>query len=346
MAVQQFPRLKEYLVDQVGYKSDEVGIITGATNKNQRLDIQEKFNAGKIKIVIGSEAIQEGMNLQENTTDMYLLTLPYNFTSLRQTEGRMWRQGNKWENVRMNYMLTNDSIDVFMLQKLQAKQSRYMEAIKKGANIIDVSDVDTQELKTAIITNPETRAEIEVELMKKRYENEKTKHAADLGFISRKFEEYNKVYEVYVNAQKHYKRVKDWAKEEASDYWKEKVPYEQLQVERAKKEIEQVIEKLAKKGVNIADFQHQQEIAENKIASIDRAINEELPIIRERLITQYKQEKQERLNAPQINFVEERAEENKTFFKLRPTAEKSENKVAENKTSQDEGLRTYKAFKR
>ena len=346
LAVQQFPRLKEYLVDQVGYKADEVGIITGATNKNQRLDIQEKFNAGKIKIVIGSEAIQEGMNLQENTTDMYLLTLPYNFTSLRQTEGRMWRQGNKWENVRMNYMLTNDSIDVFMLQKLQAKQSRYMEAIKKGANIIDVSDVDTQELKTAIITNSETRAEIEVELMKKRYENEKTKHAADLGFISRKFEEYNKVYEVYVNAQKHYKRVKDWAKEEASDYWKEKVPYEQLQVERAKKEIEQVIEKLAKKGVNIADFQHQQEIAENKIASIDKAINEELPIIRERLITQYKQEKQERLNAPQINFVEERAEENKTFFKLRPTAENSENKVAENKTSQDEGQRTYKAFKR
>ena len=346
LAVQQFPRLKEYLVDQVGYKADEVGIITGATNKNQRLDIQEKFNAGKIKIVIGSEAIQEGMNLQEKTSDMYLLTLPYNFTSLRQVEGRMWRQGNQWENVRVNYMLTNDSIDVFMLQKLQAKQSRYMEAIKKGANIIDVSDVDTQELKTAIITNPETRAEIEVELMKKRYENEKTKHAADLGFISRKFEEYNKVYEVYVNAQKHYKRVKDWAKEEASDYWKEKVPYEQIQVERAKKEVDQVIEKLVKKGVNIADFQHQQEIAENKIAALDKAINEELPIIRERLITQYKQEKQERLNAPQIDFVQERAEENKTFFKLRPIAENPENKVVENKTFQDEEQRTYKAFKR
>ena len=344
LAVQQFPRLKEYLVDQVGYKSDEVGIITGATNKNQRLDIQEKFNAGKIKIVIGSEAIQEGMNLQENTTDMYLLTLPYNFTSLRQTEGRMWRQGNKWQNVRMNYMLTNDSIDVFMLQKLQAKQSRYMEAIKKGANIIDVSDVDTQELKTAIITNPETRAEIEVELMKKRYENEKTKHAADLGFISRKFEDYTNVYDEYLKEKKSYEDVKEWA--ETDDYWKGKLPYRAQQVERAKKEIEQVIEKLAKKGVNIADFQHQQEIAENKIASIDKAINEELPIIRERLITQYKQEKQERLNAPQINFVEERAEENKTFFKLRSTAENPENKVVENKTFQDEEQRTYKAFKR
>lgn len=340
LAVQQFPRLKEYLVDQVGYKADEVGIITGATNKNQRLSIQEQFNKGKIKVIIGSEAIQEGMNLQEKTSDMYLLTLPYNFTSLRQVEGRMWRQGNQWENVRVNYMLTNDSIDVFMLQKLQAKQSRYMEAIKKRANIIDVSDVDTQELKTAIITNPETRAEIEVELMKKRYENEKTKHAADLGFISRKFEDYTKVYDEYLKEKKNYEDMKEWA--ETDDYWKEKLPYRAQQVERAKKEIEQVIEKLAKKGVNIADFQHQQEIAENKIASIDKAINEELPIIRERLITQYKQEKQERLNAPQIDFIQERAEENKTFFKLHIINKETE-KVLEQSLQEEH---TYRVFKR
>ena len=352
LAVQQFPRLKEYLVDQVGYKSDEVGIITGATNKNQRLDIQEKFNAGKIKIVIGSEAIQEGMNLQENTTDMYLLTLPYNFTSLRQTEGRMWRQGNKWENVRMNYMLTNDSIDVFMLQKLQAKQSRYMEAIKKGANIIDVSDVDTQELKTAIITNPETRAEIEVELMKKRYENEKTKHAADLGFISRKFEDYTNVYDEYLKEKKSYEDMQKWA--EKDDYWKERLPFRAQEVEKAQKSVQQVIEKLAKKGVNIADFQHQQEIAEKKIAALDKTIEEELPIIRERLVAQYKQEKQERLNAPQIDFVQERAEENKTFFKLRPKEEnevskevvKTAEKTAEKEIPQEQEEHVYKAFKR
>lgn len=72
------------------------------------------------------------MNLQEKDFRFIPSFLPYNFTSLRQTEGRAWRQGNKWENVRINFMLTNDSIDVFMLQKLQAKQSRYLEAMKKG----------------------------------------------------------------------------------------------------------------------------------------------------------------------------------------------------------------------
>ena len=64
----EFPKLKEYLIQEIGYKPEEIGIITGATNKNQRIAIQNDFNDGKIKVVIGSEAIQEGMNLQENTT--------------------------------------------------------------------------------------------------------------------------------------------------------------------------------------------------------------------------------------------------------------------------------------
>lgn len=146
LAVSQFPKLKEYLINEVDFKPEEIGVITGATSKKQRISIQDDFNSGKIKIVIGSEAIQEGMNLQENTTDIYLLTLPYNFTSLRQIEGKAWRQGNKNENVRINFMLTNDSIDVFMLQKLQSKQARYLEAMKKGANVLDISDISTQKL--------------------------------------------------------------------------------------------------------------------------------------------------------------------------------------------------------
>jgi len=67
--------LKEYLVTEVGPK-DEIDIIAGATNKNQRIAIQNDFNKGKIKVIIGSEAIQGGMNLQEKTSDLYLLSLP------------------------------------------------------------------------------------------------------------------------------------------------------------------------------------------------------------------------------------------------------------------------------
>jgi len=49
LAVAEFPKLKEYLIQEIGYKSEEIGIITGATNKNQRVFIQNDFNDRKNK---------------------------------------------------------------------------------------------------------------------------------------------------------------------------------------------------------------------------------------------------------------------------------------------------------
>ncbi|MCQ4139529.1 SNF2-related protein [Chryseobacterium sp. EO14] len=314
LAVEEFPKLKEYLLQEVGYKPEEVGMITGATSKANRLKIQDEFNSGKIKIVIGSEAIQEGMNLQENTSDLYLLTLPYNFTSLRQTEGRAWRQGNRHENIRVNFMLTNDSIDVFMLQKLQAKQARYLEAMKKGADVIDISDIDTQELKTSIITNPETRANIEVEILKKKLEGEKSRFLADSAFVSRKFEEYTKEKEKVTQAGISYKRIEGYANEEKATYWKDQLPFYQNKIEMAKLDLEKIAQKLTEKGVNVMDIEKQTEITETKIKELDLQI-ENLPELKEKLHSQYKLEKQESLKrAENCNYMKERESENKLLF--------------------------------
>ena len=317
LAVAEFPKLKEYLIQEIGYKPEEIGIITGATNKNQRIAIQNDFNIGKIKVVIGSEAIQEGMNLQENTTDIYMLSLPYNFTSLRQVEGRAWRQGNKNENVRVNFMLTNDSIDVFMLQKLQSKQARYLEAMKKGADVLDVSDISTQELKTAIITNPETRANIEIELMKKRIESEKNKHLADIAFVLRKHQDFLKVQEEVTKAQHNYNRILGYSKEEGdnAEYWKNQLPFYQKTIHLAKEKVQEEIEHLLQKGVNVTEIENKKEITENKIAELDKKL-EELPNVREGLVAKYREEKEEQLKAnAEKDYVKERAEENIQLFK-------------------------------
>ncbi|WP_052910630.1 Eco57I restriction-modification methylase domain-containing protein [Riemerella anatipestifer] len=336
LGISEFPKIKEYLIAKVGYKPNEVEMITGATSKNKRLEIQEKFNQGKIKIILGSEAIQEGMNLQINTSDMYLLTLPYNFTSLRQVEGRAWRQGNKWENVRINFMLTNDSIDVFMLQKLQAKQSRYMEAMKNGANIIDVSDVDTQELKTAIITDPELRAKIEIEVVKKKFESLKNRQSSELGYISRKFEKYteSEEFKKVQRLKNDIEQYTEWAKDDK--YWADILKSAKANLANAEENLKELIDSLAKQGVNVEDFKEQQRMTEEKIAELDRVIQEDLPKMREELIKKYKEEKAEQLRKTSpLNFVEERAEENKTFFNLVSAEEKI-----------TEELKSSKSFKR
>ena len=318
LAVAQFPKLKEYLITEIGYKPEEIGIITGATNKNQRIAIQNDFNSGKIKVVIGSEAIQEGMNLQENTTDVYMLTLPYNFTSLRQVEGRAWRQGNKNENVRINFMLTSDSIDVFMLQKLQSKQARYLEAMKKGADVLDISDISTQELKTSIITNPETRANIEIELMKKRIESEKNKHLADSAFVLRKYDDVLKVQELVTKAEHSYNRIEGYSKngDANAEYWATQLPSYQKTIDLHKVQVQEVIENLAQKGIDVTQIEFQTKSTEEKIAELDKRI-EELPNIQENLIVKYKKEKEEKLRLNQsVDNVKERSEENSRLFVL------------------------------
>ena len=317
LAVAQFPKLKEYLIKEIGYKPEQIGIITGATNKNQRISIQNDFNEGKIKVVIGSEAIQEGMNLQENTTDVYMLTLPYNFTSLRQVEGRAWRQGNKNENVRVNFILTNDSIDVFMLQKLQSKQARYLEAMKKGADVLDISDISTQELKTSIITNPETRANIEIELMKRRIESEKNKHLADSAFVLRKYENVLKVKELVTKAEHSYNRIEGYSRngDENSEYWKNQLPSYQKTIDLHKAQVQEVIEKLAEKGIDVTQIEYQTKTTEDKIARLDKKL-EELQDIKQELIVKYTKEKNERLKVDQLlDIIKDRAVENKTLFR-------------------------------
>lgn len=313
LATAQFQKLKEYLVKEVGYAPEEIGIITGDTSKKKRLSIQDDFNLGNIKIVIGSEAIQEGMNLQEKTTDVYLLSLPYNFTSLRQVEGRAWRQGNENDNVRINFMLTNDSIDVFMLQKLQAKQARYLEAMKKGVDVLDISDINTQELKTAIITNPETRANIEIEVLKKKIESEKGRFLADNAFVLRKFEDFTKLKDEVTKAEQTYSNAKIWA--EDSDYWKNQLPSYQNAIDLTKAEVEKAAQKLAEKGVNVAEIEKQTKITEDKVLECDQKL-ENLPDLRVELITLYKLEKEDLLKKNvNLDYVVERALENKELFK-------------------------------
>jgi superfamily II DNA or RNA helicase len=327
LAVAEFQRMKEYLVSNIGYKPEQVGLITGTTSKTQRISIQNDFNSGKIKIIIGSEAIQEGMNLQENTTDLYLLSLPYNFTTLRQVEGRAWRQGNKHENVRVNFMLTNDSIDVFMLQKLQSKQARYLESMKKGADVLDISDISTQELKTSIITNPETRANIEIELLKKKIESEKNKHLADIAFVLRKQEEFLKVKEMVAKAEQSYNRILGYTQnpDENTDYWKNQLPAYQKTIDLAKTEVQKTIEVLSEKGVNVAEIEIQTKNTEEKIAELDKRL-EELPELKMELFDKYKSEKEERLKIiNERDFMEERDNENQALFCL------SSNKISSSK---------------
>lgn len=333
VGVEFFPMIRDYLVHESGFKSNEVRIITGATSNNERVNIQTAFNKGEVKVVIGSPAIKEGLNLQENTTDMYILSLPWNFTQLRQIEGRGWRQGNKWENIRINYMLTNDSVDVFMLQRLQLKQGLYNEAMKSGAESLDVSDIDTAELKTQLITDPAVRAEIVTVQEREKLQQEKTQIEADLSFVTRKFEGYNKLVDALNSRKRNLEQFKSFAARSPRDeYWSKRAEDEARMVLQTENEIEQEKENLRKKGVNIDDIDRQVRQSQAAIEAIQKRI-EGLDDFQQELTEKFIREDRAKAAEQGNNlsaYIKERKKENQSgFYKIRPKDEDVRFRVAD-----------------
>jgi superfamily II DNA/RNA helicase len=161
---QFFPFIKEYLEKEIGYKTgvlydrvkvDEVEIISSEINDTRKETIKEAFLDGVVKIIIGTATIREGIDLQKRGTVIYNCYPEWNPTDIRQLEGRIWRQGNQFSYVRIVMPLIQDSMDVFVFQKLEEKTSRINDIWFRGdrGNVLDLESLDPEEIKLALITD-------------------------------------------------------------------------------------------------------------------------------------------------------------------------------------------------
>ena len=184
MGVEFFPLLRDYLIEKVGFQPHEVGIIVSESRMKkmgfkdkqtvQNAFLGRRFNPVtrdyediphefRCKVLIGSATIREGINLQRYASCLYILELPWNPTDVNQLEGRLWRQGNIHRSVRIVNPLMEDSMDIFMFQKLEEKTAR-INAIwdfDNNQSTLDTRDFDPSELKYVLIKDPFRIAELE-----------------------------------------------------------------------------------------------------------------------------------------------------------------------------------------
>ena len=153
---------KNVTAKMIGSDSQEEDEDIGS---DKRAWIAEKFNDRKhpCKILIGSSAISEGMDLNGNSIALYNCMLGWNPTEDVQVEGRIWRQGNEQGRVHIVYPLVYDSIDSLLYQKHSEKQSRINALFDyKDSSTLNVEDINPEELKYELIKDPEIRAKLEI----------------------------------------------------------------------------------------------------------------------------------------------------------------------------------------
>ena len=162
--VKESSYVKSTLV-QNGIPPKAIAMINSSTTELQKQRITQDFNdpTAPLKVLIGSESISEGVDLNGNTLVLYNCMLGWNPTEPVQVEGRLWRQGNLQKKVHIVYPLMYNSIDSLIYQKHDEKVSRIDALWSYRGDKLNVEDINPAELKFDLIKSAEMKADIMLE---------------------------------------------------------------------------------------------------------------------------------------------------------------------------------------
>ena len=156
----------DYILDLVKDEpwADEILVIHGDIDKDDRSDIEDEFNHGQSRLLFATDAASEGIDLQHSCHIMVNYELPWNPNRLEQRIGRLHRYGQDKEVKVWNFSF-EDTREGEIFEMLQNK----VEAIRgKLGNTADVlgmlDDINVDSLIMDSIQNDEPASATKEEL--------------------------------------------------------------------------------------------------------------------------------------------------------------------------------------
>lgn len=164
-----YDELKSELVSR-GINGDEIAYIHDADSDAKREKLEKAFNAGEIRILIGStQKLGTGVNVQNKLIAVHHLDVPWRPADMVQREGRIIRQGNLNDEVFIYRYITEASFDAYTYQLLENKQkfiSQFLSGAMSAAHRDETDCSDTvlsyAEVKALAIGNPLIKERVEV----------------------------------------------------------------------------------------------------------------------------------------------------------------------------------------
>ncbi|MBS3761421.1 MAG: DEAD/DEAH box helicase, partial [Halodesulfurarchaeum sp.] len=157
----------DYLLDLVKDEpwADEILIIHGDVDKDDRAKIEDEFNHGQSRLLFATDAASEGIDLQHSCHIMVNYELPWNPNRLEQRIGRIHRYGQDKEVNVWNFSF-EDTREGEIFDMLQDKVENIRGKIGNTADVLGLlDDIDVDSLIMDSIQNDEppgaTREELE-----------------------------------------------------------------------------------------------------------------------------------------------------------------------------------------
>lgn len=154
-----YDEMKRLLIDK-GIPADEIVFIHSYKTDDQRKNLYNDVNSGKIRVVIGStQKLGTGVNVQERLVSIHHIDAPWTPAAMTQRNGRGIRQGNTNKEVAIYQYGTVQTLDTYKYQLLAAKQ-KFIDQVKIGASgqriysDKDGNDLSAQEIVAVLSGNP------------------------------------------------------------------------------------------------------------------------------------------------------------------------------------------------
>ena len=135
--------LKNNLVN-LGIPAEEIQFIQNCKTATAKEKLFDKVRSGKVRVLVGSTSMMgTGTNVQQKLIALHHLDCPYRPADIEQREGRIIRQGNTNNTVKIFNYVTKGTFDAFMYQMVERKQ-RFISSIMTSKHISDrsVDDID------------------------------------------------------------------------------------------------------------------------------------------------------------------------------------------------------------
>jgi hypothetical protein len=117
-----------YLAEQIArdrqYQQTAVFTIHGSLNERQRADVFQGFTRATRGVLIATDAISEGINLQYAAAQVVHYELPWNPNRLEQRNGRVDRFGQPQPVVRIRTLVMDETLDATILKVLVEKAAQ------------------------------------------------------------------------------------------------------------------------------------------------------------------------------------------------------------------------------
>ena len=133
-----------------GVPPEEIAFIHDANTEKRKAELFAKVRSGQVRFLLGSTAkMGAGTNVQDRLIALHHLDVPWRPSDIEQQEGRILRQGNQNDKVKIFRYVTEGTFDSYSWQLIENKQKFIGQIMTSKAPVRSCEDVDEAALSYA-----------------------------------------------------------------------------------------------------------------------------------------------------------------------------------------------------